>query len=118
MKLAFRNDGGERAQNGMTPYDVLFDTDPSLVSMEMDVASVLRAGADPLVFFDRHPGRFGLLDVQCSGAATVDLAPLLARRDAAGVEYVFVGDDVAALHPEQAFASIEAGYKYLSSLPR
>jgi sugar phosphate isomerase/epimerase len=100
LRLAFRNDD--------ELPEPLFRTDPALVAMEMNAAKL----ADPVAWIDRHPGRFALLDLQYAEGGA-DLRPLLARRDDAGVEHLYVGDDDA----QYPFGSIEAAYRYLTSLP-
>jgi len=50
---------------GKALYDVLLDnTQPELVHMEMDLGWVFVAGADPLSYFDKYPGRFPLLHIK------------------------------------------------------
>ncbi len=52
-------------QNGKYPYQVLLDnTDKDLVKMEMDIYWTVKAGQDPLVLIDQHPGRFPLWHVK------------------------------------------------------
>lgn len=47
------------AIDGKLPYDVLLaETDPGLVSFEMDIFWVVKGGQDPLLYFNKHPGRF------------------------------------------------------------
>ena len=62
---------------GRTGLDILLaETDPDLVTFELDVGWVAAAGADPAAIFDRHPGRFKLMhvkDVKASTVANIDL---------------------------------------------
>ena len=51
--------------NGKLPYDTLLTLcDQDLVKMEMDLCWITTAGADPLKYFDRYPGRFPLVHVK------------------------------------------------------
>ncbi len=111
-----RNLGG-----GTTPLDVLAsETDPSLVSFEMDLYWVVNGGGDPLAFLARHPGRYKMLHVKDSagpehkmmdvGAGQIDFKAIFAR--AKGVEHYFVEHD----EPADPIASIAASYKYLANL--
>ena len=48
-----------------TLYDVLLaETDPSLVTMQLDIGWARVAGADPIALFEQHPGRFELWHVK------------------------------------------------------
>ena len=111
-----RNLGG-----GTTPLDVLAsETDPSLVSFEMDLYWVVNGGGDPLAFLAKYPGRFKMLHVKDSagpehriadvGTGDIDFKTIFAR--AKGVEHYFVEHD----HPTEEIASISTSYKYLANL--
>jgi len=43
---------------------LLANTDPALVTFELDVGWVAAAGVDPIAFFDKHKGRFHLMHVK------------------------------------------------------
>lgn len=114
--LELRNLGG-----GTTPLDVLVaETDPALVSFEMDLYWVVNGGGNPLAFLAKYPGRFKMLHVKDSagsdhqivdvGAGDIDFKTIFAR--AKGVEHYFVEHD----HPTDEIASITASYKYLANL--
>lgn len=111
-----RNLGG-----GTTPLDVLAsETDPSLVSFEMDLYWVVNGGGDPVAFLARYPGRYKMLHVKDSsgpehkmmdvGAGQIDFKTIFSR--AKGVEHYFVEHD----NPADEIASIAASYKYLANL--
>ena len=47
------------------PYDLLLkETDPALVSMEMDIGWVIAAGADPVDYLTKYPARFASLHIK------------------------------------------------------
>jgi sugar phosphate isomerase/epimerase len=53
---------------GKLPYDTLLaETDPNLVTFEMDIFWVVKGGQDPLKYFEKHPGRFKLWHVKDMG---------------------------------------------------
>ena len=67
LKLAYHNHSFEfkRLQDGSTGYDILLkETDPALVSFEVDLFWAVKAGASPLTMFTDHPGRFTMWHVK------------------------------------------------------
>jgi sugar phosphate isomerase/epimerase len=60
IKFAYHNHNHEfKSIDGKLPYDILLaETDPALVSFEMDIFWVVKAGQDPVQYFEKHPGRF------------------------------------------------------------
>jgi sugar phosphate isomerase/epimerase len=122
--------------NGKLPYDILLEScDKNLVKMELDLCWITVAGADPLKYFDRYPGRFPLVHVKdvktlpkiSTGGAqnfgdTVDLTEvgsgiidwkrIFAQSDKAGIKHYIVEHD----HPKAPFDSIKTSYEYLSKL--
>jgi sugar phosphate isomerase/epimerase len=106
----------------VVPIDILMkETDPALVSYEMDVYWVVNAHADPVSLLARFPGRFKMLHLKDSagppdhkmadvGAGMIDFKKILAN--ARGIEHYFVEHD----SPADAIASATASYKYLSAL--
>ena len=54
-----------RSYDGVVAYDELLRlTDPALVTMEMDIAWVVTAGADPVKYLKKHANRISLLHVK------------------------------------------------------
>ena len=122
--------------NGKLPYDELLkDCDPNLVKMEMDLCWAVAAGADPVKYFEKYPGRFPLVHVKdlktkpkiTSGGAqnygdTVDLTEvgsgiidwkrIFAHAQQAGIKHYIVEHD----HPKQPIESITKSYQYLENL--
>ncbi|WP_176943522.1 sugar phosphate isomerase/epimerase [Sphingomonas sp. YR710] len=70
LKFAYHNHNAEFARYGNTDglTILLQNTDPKLVSFEMDVGWVAAAGCDPVAILKANPGRFRLMHVK-------DLAP-------------------------------------------
>lgn len=108
--------------DGVLPYDLLLErTDPQLVALEADLGWMHVAGVDPLVYFDRFPGRFPVCHVKDvladgsfadPGQGTVDFQRTFDAAEHAGLRHYFVEHDSAA----DPMASAAAGYAYLSTL--
>jgi sugar phosphate isomerase/epimerase len=126
LRFAYHNHDFEFAtMDGKVPYDVLLEgTDPSLVSFELDLYWITKAGFQPLDYFARHPGRFPLVHVKDMdgsaerrfadvGKGTIDFAKIFAQRRQAGIEHYFVEHD----EPQpNGIDSARASYAYLSRL--
>jgi sugar phosphate isomerase/epimerase len=125
MKMLVHNHTGEferLTDSPRTTMDVLLaDTDPSLVTMQLDLAWTYIAGFDPLAMFEAHPGRFelwhikdvvGLKTVNPSlgpnarvssvafvpvGAGNIEWRPLFAQAPRAGLKHFVVEQDNAAV---------------------
>ena len=123
FRFAFHNHNDIVRKTGdMLPIDILMkETDPSLVSYEMDIYWAVNGGADPLELLAAYPGRFRMFHAKDStaapelkmadvGAGTIDFKAIFGR--AKGIEHYFVERDDAA----DPFASAAASYKYLSNL--
>jgi sugar phosphate isomerase/epimerase len=125
LRFGFHNHYGEFSLiAGTCPYDVLLgETDPALVDFQMDLYWALKAGADPLDYFARYPGRFKsvhvkdagpkpALEMRDVGAGTIDWKRIFARHKQAGIEHYFVEHD----EPADPVASITASARYLAAL--
>jgi sugar phosphate isomerase/epimerase len=66
MQLVYHNHGFEHTvRDGIHPMETLLElTDPELVCFEMDIFWMQAAGADPIDFLGRYPGRFKLMHVK------------------------------------------------------
>jgi sugar phosphate isomerase/epimerase len=123
--------------NGKLPYDMLLEQcDPDLVKMELDLCWITVAGADPLTYFNRYPGRFPLVhvkdmkklpkvsaaggqdfgdslkDMTAVGSGIIDWKRILGQSDKAGIKHYIVEHD----KPQAPFESIKISYSYLSKL--
>ena len=125
IQFAYHNHSFEFTPvDGKLPYDILLDgTDPNLVKMEMDLYWTVNAGADPLAYFDRYPGRFALVHVkgrdrgvgnmtQVEADNSIDWKALFAQSEKAGIRHYFVEHD----NPQVPMDSIRASYAYLHDL--
>ena len=105
ITVAYHNHGYEfeTEENGVTGYDVLVrETDPELVTMELDVYWAASTDTSATDLFARYPGRFELLHLKDIaedgsfadvGAGTIDFAEIFANASLAGVEYAFTEND-------------------------
>ena len=66
LRVGYHNHNMEfRSYDGVVAYDELLRlTDPALVTMEMDIAWVVTAGADPVKYLKKHGDRISLLHVK------------------------------------------------------
>lgn len=123
FRFAYHNHNTEfRKIGSVVPLEVLLaETDPMLVSFEMDVYWVVNGGGDPVDLLTRYPGRFKLLHLKDSmgapqhkmadvGSGTIDFRAILAHAPA--VEHYFVERD----DPTDPMASARASHDYLSKL--
>jgi sugar phosphate isomerase/epimerase len=111
-----------RKTGDVLPIDILMkETDPSLVSFEMDIYWAVNGGADPVQLLAAYPGRFKIFHAKDSmgppdhkmadvGAGVIDFKTIFAR--AKGIEHYFVEHD----NPPDPLASAAASYTYLSNL--
>jgi len=122
MKLGFHNHTAEfEPVEGQIPYDVfLKNTDPGLVTFQLDLAWITKSGNDPLEYFEKYPGRFELWHVKdlsedkedaTLGEGTINFKPIFAKAVTAGMEYFFVEQDNCRTHTP--FESIEISRNYL-----
>ena len=125
LHFGYHNHDSEFAtENGTVLYDVLLKyTDPSLVTMEMDLGWVVAAGHDPFQYFNQYPGRFPLWHLKDMdkvqrrsvefGQGKVDIKGLLQHAKQAGMKHFFLEQEEYA---HSAFESIQIDYDYLAKL--
>jgi sugar phosphate isomerase/epimerase len=123
IQFAYHNHAKEFVDvNGKLAYDILLQqTDPNLVKMEMDLYWITKAGHDPLVYFEKYPGRFPLVHVKDMakdggfadvGSGTMDFKKIFAQSDKAGIKHYFVEND----QPKSPFEDIRISFDYLQKL--
>jgi sugar phosphate isomerase/epimerase len=125
VRFGYHNHNVEfKPVEGTVPLELLLaETDPALVSFEMDVYWVTQGGGDPFALIDKFPGRFRLIhakdaspapahEMRDVGAGIIDWKRLFAARKKAGIEHVFVEHDA----PPDPVASITASYTFLHNL--
>ena len=124
LKFGYHNHAFEfEEMDGEIPMDVLLrQTDPELVTFELDLYWITRGGYDPVAYFKQYPGRFGLWhakDMVTSddqffapvGSGRIDFERIFAEKETAGMKYFFVEQDrFRELDP---FESVEISLNYL-----
>ncbi len=124
LKFGYHNHGYEHAElDGRVPFHVLLEeTDPALVTFELDLFWMMAGGGEPADFLDRFPGRFKRMQVKDmservrftgrgqtaqewmelfpkmrdAGDGILDLQAILSYAARTGVEYFFLERDLAA----------------------
>jgi len=106
LKLLYHNHDFEFKDNedGIKPIVYLLEnTDPKYVNFQMDIYWVTRAGADPVNYFEKYPGRFRLWHVKDMdeegkfapvGEGTIDFSRILDEKDTSGMVKYFVEQDM------------------------
>ena len=125
LSLGYHNHDFEfRPVEGQIPYDLLLaETDPALVTFELDLYWTVRAGHDPVAYFTRHPNRYRLVHVKDSagppdhrmtdvGAGSIPFDRILPAAAAAGVRHFIVEHD----QPADPIASVRASYQAMTRL--
>ena len=111
-------------ENGQVLYDVLLEnTDPSLVTMELDLGWVIVSGNDPLAYFNKYPGRFPLWHLKDMdttkkhstefGKGQINVIEMLRNAKKSGVKHIFVEQEEYAT---TALESMKYDFDYLQRL--
>ncbi len=105
ITMAYHNHGYELEElgEGVTGYDILVrETNPELVTMELDVYWAASVGTEAVELFQQYPGRFELLhlkdidengDFADVGEGTIDFGEIFAHSELAGTEYFLTEHD-------------------------
>ncbi len=122
IELLYHNHDFELRPNedGVVPMDYFIEnTDPKYVNFQMDLFWAVKAGADPIAYFEKAPGRikaWHIKDMDTEGKfapvgqGTIDFAAILAEKSKAGMEYYFVEQDQTwGLDPLEAIAISRKG---------
>ncbi|MEZ2415028.1 sugar phosphate isomerase/epimerase family protein [Muriicola sp. E247] len=106
LKLLYHNHDFEfmEDEDGVVPIDYMLEnTDPEYVNFQMDLFWVTKAGADPVAYFEKYPGRFKAWHVKDMdeqgrfapvGKGSIDFKRILAQKELSGMEYYFVEQDM------------------------
>ncbi len=126
LKLAYHNHDFEFQNYGASTTvmeRLLANTDPALVSFELDGYWAFKAGHAPAELVARYPGRFTMVHLKDSTAApekafadvghgVIDMPRFIAAAQRNGLRYAFVERDVAP----DPLASIKASHDYLKTV--
>ena len=125
LKFGYHNHSYEfEMENGQVLYDVLLDrTEPDLVNMELDLGWVVAGGKDPLMYFDKYPGRFPLWhlkDVDLAkkestefGKGQVNILGLLQNAKKSGMKHFFIEQEEYSVN---AMESMKYDFDFLTKL--
>ncbi len=124
LKLLYHNHDFEfkKDADGIVPIDYLLENcNPKYVNFQMDLFWVTKAGADPLAYFEKYPGRFKIWHVKDMdaegkfapvGRGTIDFSKILAKKEQAGMRYYMVEQDQTfVLDPLEAIKISHTGIK-------
>ena len=124
LQLLYHNHDFEfkKDTNGIVPIEYfLTKCDPQYVNFQMDLYWVTKAGADPIAYFEKYPGRFKIWHVKDMdkegrfapvGTGTIDFAKILAKKDVSGMKYYIVEqDNTFDLKPLEAIKISREGLK-------
>ncbi|WP_282164562.1 sugar phosphate isomerase/epimerase family protein [Cellulophaga baltica] len=125
LKLLYHNHDFEFKKDaaGIVPIEYMLEhTDPKFVNFQMDLFWVTKAGADPLAYFEKYPGRFKIWHVKDMdeqgrfapvGTGTIDFAKILAKKDLSGMEYYMVEQDMTfdGMKPLEVIKTSHEGIK-------
>jgi len=125
FRFAFHNHTeGFKKIGDVVPFEqLLAETDPALVSFELDVHWAYAGGADAIDLVHRFPNRFTMLHVKDSsgapdymqadvGAGTYPWAKVFAETEKAGVQHYFAEHD----GPTNPMTFAKASFDYLAQL--
>lgn len=124
LKLLYHNHDFEfkKDADGIIPIDYLLENcNPKYVNFQMDLFWVTKAGANPLAYFEKYPGRFKIWHVKDMGKdgkfapvgkGTIDFSKILAKKEQAGMRYYMVEQDQTFdLDPLEAIKISHTGIK-------
>ncbi len=124
IRFGYHNHAFEfEKMDGQMGMEVLLnETDPDLVTFEMDLYWVTNAGHDPVELMEEHPGRFELWHVKDMvksddkffapvGTGRIDFRRIFAEKNTAGMKMFFVEQD--SFRDLDPFESVEKSYDYL-----
>jgi len=136
IQFAYHNHNFEfLPTDGMIPYFDIFlkEMDADLITMEIDLYWVTKAGHDPVEIFNKYPGRFKLWhfkdqaaptppvyevekeDITPVGAGSINFKRIYAARAISGLQNHFVEDDNQGEKYGGPFAGIQTSFTNLTT---
>ena len=125
FRFAWHNHDKEFAElGGSTPFDELMkQTDPEYVTVELDWYWVVKGGHDPADLFERYPGRFELAHVKdmnnnrdrgitCVGNGIINFESIFEKSPKAGVKHFIVENERAI----DGFACAKGSYTHIQKM--
>ena len=126
LQCLYHNHNMEFVENskGIVPMEYFIEnSNPEHLNFEMDLYWVVKAGADPLAYFEKAPGRFKVWHVKDMdeqgrfapvGTGSIKFADILAQKEKAGLEHYFVEQD--ATFEQTPLEAIAISHKALSEI--
>lgn len=105
LELLYHNHDFEykKDSSGIVPIEYFMEnTDPAFVNFQVDLYWVVKAGADPVAYMEKYPGRFKIWHIKDMddqgrfapvGTGTIDFAEILKAKDVSGMQYYIVEQD-------------------------
>lgn len=105
LELLYHNHDFEykKDENGIVPIEYFMEnTDPAYVNFQVDLYWVVKAGADPIAYMEKYPGRYKVWHIKDMddqgrfapvGTGSIDFAKILEKKEVAGMEYYIVEQD-------------------------
>lgn len=127
LKLLYHNHDFEfqKDPDGIVPIEYMLEnTDPKYVNFQMDLYWVTKAGADPIAYFQKYPGRFKIWHVKDMddqgrfapvGKGNIDFKRILAQKELSGMEYYMVEQDMT-FDGMQPLEAIKISYDALGEI--
>ncbi len=125
LKLLYHNHDFEfkKDADGIVPVEYLLEhSDSKYVNFQMDLYWVTKAGADPVAYFEKYPGRFIIWHVKDMddqgrfapvGNGNIDFVRILANKELSGMKYYMVEQDATfdGMKPLEAIKISHEGLK-------
>jgi sugar phosphate isomerase/epimerase len=124
LQLLYHNHDFEFKPNsrGVVPIEYFIEhSNPEHVNFQMDLFWVTNAGADPISYFKKYPGRFKSWHVKDMdtegrfapvGSGTIDFKKILEHKELSGMEYYMVEQDMTfGIKPLEAIRVSHEGLK-------
>jgi len=126
IRFAFHNHDMEfkPTPEGDLPFDILLqNTEPDLVTTQIDLYWIKKGGSDPIAYFEKYPGRFELCHVKdmddtpkrdfaCAGSGIIDFPKIFAKSETAGIKHYIVEHD----DPANPMECVRNSYNYLAGV--
>ncbi|MDT0642241.1 sugar phosphate isomerase/epimerase [Zunongwangia sp. F363] len=123
LKLAYHNHDFEFDKfDGETAYEIMLrNTEKDLVSFEMDIYWVVRAGTDPVALIEKYPGRFPLWHVKDMsktnpelnteiGNGSIDYNKIFDYQKKSGAKHLILEQENFEIEP---YKSLDESYNYI-----
>ena len=127
IRFGYHNHSFEfEKMDDVIPYDILLqETDPTLVTMELDLYWITKGGHDPWEYFEKFPGRFELWHVKDMketgkqyeteiGNGIIDFKKIFFMKKLAGLKNYFVEQDTC--RDFSTFESVQISLDYIKKM--